>query len=53
MHTNADIYVALLQVCSTSLGQGLSSPATVVFNCPIRGIMPIINRPPIKADNAD
>ena len=35
----------------TPLGQGLPSPTTVLFNCPIRGIMPIINRPPVGIDN--
>ena len=37
----------------TLLGQGLPSPATMMFNCLIRGIMPIINRPPVGADNDD
>ena len=36
---------------STPLGLGLPSPATLLFNCPIRGIMLIINRPPIGLNN--
>ena len=35
----------------TPLGQGLPSPITILFNCPIRGILPIINRPPVVIDN--
>ena len=34
----------------TPLVPGLPSPATMLFNCPIRGIMPIINRPPVGRD---
>ena len=33
------------------LGQGFPSPATMLFNCLARGIMPIINRPPVGIDN--
>ena len=35
----------------TPLGQGLTSPTDMLFNHPIRGIMSIINRPPIGIDN--
>ena len=35
------------------LGPGLSSPATLLFNHPTRGIMPILNRLPIGIDNDD
>ena len=35
------------------LGQGLLTPATVLFNHPTRGIMPIINRMLISMDNDD
>ena len=34
----------------TSLRPGLSSPATVLFNCQIRGIISIINRPQVGRD---
>ena len=33
------------------LGPVLPSPATLLFNCPTRGIMPIMNRAPISIDN--
>ena len=35
----------------TPLAQGLPSPAAMLFKCPIRGIKPIINRPPVGIDN--
>ena len=35
----------------TPLGQGLPSPTTILFNCPIRGIIPVINRPLDGIDN--
>ena len=34
-------------------GQGLPSPATRLFNDPIRGIMPIISRPLVGVDNSN
>ena len=37
----------------TPLGQGLPSPAMMLFNCLIRGIMPVINRPLIVINNDD
>ena len=37
----------------TPLGQGLHSPAMMLFDCPIRGIMPVINRLLIDTDNDD
>ena len=49
--SRGDQHIALLQICMTPLGQGLPSPATKLFNCPIRGIMPIINRPLGGIDN--
>ena len=51
--TKSDPHMALLQIRSTPLGPGLPSHATLLFNCPIRGIMPIINRPPIGLNNND
>ena len=33
------------------LGQGLPSPATMLFNCLIRGIMPVINKLPVGSNN--
>ena len=37
----------------TLQGQGLPCPATMLFNYPIRGIMPVINRLPMGIDNDD
>ena len=36
-----------------SLGPGLTSPTTLLFNHHTRGIMPIINRAPISIDSGD
>ena len=41
--TKGDVHIALLQIQMTPLGPGFPSPATILFNCPIRGIMPKIN----------
>ena len=46
-------HTALLQIQMTPLGQGIPSPATMLFNHPIRGIMTVINRMPIGIDNDD
>ena len=45
-----DPHIALLQIRMTPLGLGLPSPATMLFNHPIRGIMPTISRLPIGID---
>ena len=37
----------------TALEKDSPSPATMLFNCPIRGIMPVINRLPTGIDNDD
>ena len=51
--SGSDMHIALLQTRSTPLGQGLPSPATLLFNCLVRGIMPRIDRLPINTDNDD
>ena len=51
--TKSDPHIAFLQIRLTPLGTGLPSPATLLFNHPIRGIMPKINRPPIGVNNDD
>ena len=51
--TKSDMHIALLQIRSTPLGQGLPSPARLLFNNPIRGIMPILSRSPIGPNNND
>ena len=51
--SDGDIHMVLFQICTTSLGQGLPSPTTLLFNCLVRGIMPVIDRKPIGGDNDD
>ena len=51
--SGSDIHTALLQIRLTPLGQGLPCPATLLFNCLVRGIMPIIDRPLINTNNDD
>ena len=50
LDSKGDPHIALLQICMTPLGPGLPSQVTMLFNCPIGGIMPTINRPPIGRD---
>ena len=45
--SNNDVYLALLQICSTPIGPGLPSPVSLMFSRPIRGLMPKLSRPPI------
>ena len=40
VNTNADINLALLQIPSTQLGPGLSSPTMLLFKGIMRGTMP-------------
>ena len=47
------IHLALLLIRTTLLGPELPSPATLLFDHPIRGIMPIVNRSLIHIDNDD
>ena len=47
------MHVAVLQISATPLEPGLLSPATLLFNHLIQGIMPIINRLPINIGNDD
>ena len=49
--SDLDIHMALLQIHTTPLGQGLPSLATLLFNCPVHSIMPVIDRKPIGGDN--
>ena len=48
-----DINMALLQICTTLLGQGLLSLATLMFNRPVCGIMPILGCKPLVKDCDD
>ena len=45
--------MVLLQIRTTPLGQGLPSPATLLFICPVCGIMPVMDRKLINIDNDD
>ena len=45
--------MALLQICMTLLGQGLPSPATLMFNRLVCGIMPILDHKPLVEDCDD
>ena len=49
--TKGDPHIALLQIQIIPMGPGLPSPVTTLFNCPIRGIMPINSRLPIGVNN--
>ena len=42
-----DINMALLQISTTLLDQGLPSPATLMFNGQVQGIMPLLECKPI------
>ena len=45
--------MALLQIHTTLLGQGLLIPATLIFNRQVHGIMPILDLKPIGDDCDD
>ena len=51
--SSGDVHMALLQIRTTSLGQGLSSLAMLLFNHPVCSIMPVIDIKPISVDNDD
>ena len=47
----SDPHIALLQIRSTPLWPEMPSPATLLVNQLVRGIMQPINRPPIGVNN--
>ena len=49
-YSKGDPHIALLQIRMAPLEPGLLSLATMLFICPIRGIMPMSNRPPSGID---
>ena len=53
MDCSGDIHMALLQMCTTPLRQGLPSPATLLFNCLVHSVMPVIDRKPVIVYNDD
>ena len=52
-YSNSDVYLAWLQICLTPIGPGLKSPALLMFNRPIRSLMPKHSRPHILFDHND
>ena len=42
-----------ITICSTPLGQGLPSPATLLFNYLVHSVMPVIDRKLVSVDNDD
>ena len=45
--------MTLLKIHTTPLRQGLPSLARLLFNCPVCGVMPVIDRKPVSVDNDD
>ena len=45
--------MALLQICTTPLGPGLLSLATLLFNRQLQGTMPVLDHKPIGQDCDD
>ena len=52
-NSGEDINMALLQIHTTPLGQGLLSPATLMFNQQVCGIMPVLDWKSIGKDHDD
>ena len=52
-NSGGDINMALLQICTTLLGQGLLSQATLMFNRQVHNIMPVLDHRPIQQDCDD
>ena len=50
---NKDVNLTLLQKRSTPIENGLPSPATVLFNRLISGLLPKINKTPVIYDYDD
>ena len=51
--SGGDINMALLQICTTPLGQGLPTPATLMFNRQVCGIMPVLDCKPVGQECDD
>ena len=51
--SGGDINMALLQICTTPLGQGLLSPATLMFNRQVHDIMPVLDHKPVGQECDD
>ena len=48
-----NINMALLQICATPSGQGLLSPATLMFKRQVHGIVPVLDHKPVGQDCDD
>ena len=51
--TNYEVILTLLQITSTPIGTWLPSPAMLLLNRPIRGLLPEVNIEPINIYNDD
>ena len=52
-NSSGDINMALLQIHTTPLGQGFPSPATLMFNRQVCGIMPVLDHKPVGHECVD
>ena len=48
-----DKNIALLQVCTKPIGQGLPNPVKIMFNRQVWGIMPVVDWKPLGQDHDD
>ena len=51
--SSSDIHMMLLQIQTMPLRQGLPSPAMLLFNHAVHGMMLLMDRKPINTDNDD
>ena len=51
--SGGDLNMALLQICTNLLGQGLPSPATLMLNRQVCGIMPVLDCKPVGQECDD
>ena len=52
-HTNNDVNFSSLHISSILIDTGIPSPATLLFNRPLRVLLPQIDREPINNTNDD
>ena len=51
--SSRDLSMALLHICTIPLGPSLPSPATLMFNRQVWGIMPVLDGKPVDRDHDD
>ena len=51
LDSRGNIHMAMLQIRTTPLGQGLPSPTTLLFNSLVRDTIPVMDRLPINTNN--